>query len=223
MWAGDHLIGMLDVYTKSTRYFKEWEKKFFNELANYAALFIQKAELLGEAEGNYVVLTLEQKGKMLLDGVSHEFRAPIVGIRSNASLLQRRIKELPGHLINKKFGDILTDCEILLFQVGTLEHILGRTSPISKIERTLIFRDVIIKTISQLRPLITEQGFDISKVEYDRADIRKISPLYVNKTKLNQVVYNLLTNAIKYAENDPDKFAIRIDVDKTRDNFIINH
>jgi len=170
---------------------------------------------------DYTVRALEQRQRGLLDKISHELRAPVVGIRSNASFLQRRITRLEDNLIQRKFDDILMDCEILLFQVKELEHILGRTSPTTKIERTLVFRDIIIKTKKQLRPLVTEHGLDASKIEYYPADIRRINPLYVDKAKLNQVVYNLLINSIKYAEADPAKFTIRITVDRTRDTFII--
>jgi len=169
---------------------------------------------------DYVTLSLEQRKRGLLEQIGHEFRSAIVGIRSNASFLQRRVEELTQDLIQRKFEDILTDSEILLFQVKELEYILGQPSPISKIERTVVVRDIIIKTIKQLKPLIAEQYFDLSKIEYNPADIPKII-LYVDKAKLNQVVYNLLTNSIKYAEDDPDLFTIRIVANETKDDFII--
>lgn len=169
---------------------------------------------------DYVVQAFEQKRSGMLDKVSHEFKAPIAGIRNNASFLKRRLNQLPEELINSKFDDILTDCEILLNQVGELEHLLGRSSPVSKVEKTLVYRDVVIKTVNQLKPVIREQGFDPSKVFYNPADSTRIR-LYVDKAKLNQVVYNLLTNSIKYAESDPDAFAIRLEVEETNESFII--
>ena len=169
---------------------------------------------------DYVVQAFEQKRSGMLDKVSHEFRAPLAGIRNNTSFLQRRINELPEELINTKFEDILTDCEILLHQVGELEHLLGRPSPVSKVEKTLVYRDVIIKTINQLKPIIRERGFDHSHVYYNPADSSRIR-MYVDKIKLNQVVFNLLTNSIKYAENNPDEFRINLEIEETRESFTI--
>ena len=169
---------------------------------------------------DYAAMALDRKRRGLLDEISHEFRSAIVGIRSNASFLERRIKELPDDLIQLKFDDILTDCQLLLFQVKELECILGRSSPISKSERTLVFRDIIIKTIKQLRPVVAEHGFDTSRIRYRDSDSSKII-IYVDKAKLNQVVYNLLTNSIKYAENNPNAFLVRLEVDETEDKFII--
>jgi GAF domain-containing protein len=169
---------------------------------------------------DYVVLALEQRQRGLLDQIGHEFRAPIVGIRSNASYLQRRIKKLDDDLIQHKFDDILIDCEILKAQVRELEHLLGRPSPIAKAQKTVVFRDIVIKTIKQLRRVAAAQGFDPAKIEYHPADIPRIV-IYVDRGKLNQVVYNLLINAIKYAEDNCKSFTVRTMVDETKDNFII--
>lgn len=169
---------------------------------------------------DYAVQAFEQKRSGMLDKISHEFKSPIVGIRNNASFLQRRFNMLTNELLESKFNDILTDCEILLYQVGQLEHILGRPSPISKVEKTFVYRDIIIKTINQLKPVFLERGFDLAKINYNPADSTRIK-IYADKAKLNQVVYNLLTNSIKYAEDDPEAFSIKIDMEEDENNFII--
>ncbi|HEX8495377.1 MAG TPA: GAF domain-containing protein [Pyrinomonadaceae bacterium] len=169
---------------------------------------------------DYAVEALEHKRSGLLDRISHEFRAPIVGIRSNASFLQRRVADLRGELIDAKFNDVLLDCEILLYQVAELEYILGRPLPISKPEKTLVYKDVIIKTINQLKPIVLEYDLAITRIEYNPADSARII-LNVDRAKLGQVVYNLLINSIKYAESDPSQFTIRIAVDETKDKFTV--
>jgi len=165
-------------------------------------------------------LRIKTKEWGLLDRVAHEFRNPIVGIRSNASFLQRRIKELPDQVVEQKLNDILLDCEILLFQVRGLEYVLGRTSPPSKIEKIMVLRDVVIRTLNQLEPLISELGFEFSKIQYRKSDLTKIH-IYVDRAKLNQVIYNLLLNSIKYAKDDPAEFSIKIMLGQTKDMFRI--
>ena len=66
-----------------------------------------------------------------------------------------------------------------------------------------------------------EKGFDISKIFYRPEYIHKIPRLLVDRARLNQVVFNVLMNAIKYAEDDPNRFAIRIEVDENRNFYII--
>jgi signal transduction histidine kinase/putative methionine-R-sulfoxide reductase with GAF domain len=170
---------------------------------------------------DYVAQALEQRQRGQMERITHELRSPVVGIRSNASYLQRRLRTLPEELVQRKLGDILADCEILLYQVAGLEHTLGQPSRESKIERTLVFRDIIIKTVTQLRPLVVYQGSDPDRIAYDPADVRRIRPLYVDRGHLNQVVFNLLHNAIKYAEDDPEQFRIQIKVEHRPRDYVL--
>lgn len=170
---------------------------------------------------DYVARALEQRQRGQIDRITHELRSPVVGIRSNASYLQRRLRTLPEDLVLRKLGDILADCEILLYQVADLEHSLGQPSRDSKIERTLVFRDIIIKTVSQLRPLVVDQGSNPDSIVYDPIDVRRIRPLYVDRGHLNQVVFNLLHNAIKYAEDDPAEFSIQIKVEHRPRDYVL--
>jgi GAF domain-containing protein/two-component sensor histidine kinase len=189
-------------------------------LAGYRTNIYERDVQILQGFVNYAVEALEHKRSGLLDRISHEFRAPIVGIRSNASFLQWRAPELRGEMVEAKLKDILLDCEILLYQVAELEYILGSPLPVSKLEKTLVYRDVIIKIINQLKPLVAEYGFAIHKIQYDSADSARIL-LYVDRAKLSQVVYNLLINSIKYAEPDPARFTIRVALEETPDNFIV--
>jgi signal transduction histidine kinase len=168
---------------------------------------------------DYAVRALERRRRELLERINHEFKNPIVGIRNNASFLRRRVVELSDDQICQKLDDISTDSEILLYQLENLGYILGRPPRTSKRELTLVYRDIIIKTINQLKPLIAERRFDISRAEFAVKDAHRVK-IYVDKAKLNQVVYNILMNSIKYAEKDPDAFQIQIALEETANNFI---
>ncbi len=177
-----------------------------------------------ESLGNYAVHALERKKSKIVDQIFHELRSPIVGIRSNASFIHRRIEQITPELIDRKLEDILTDCEILLYQVADLDYAMGgRISQGAKIEKVLIFRDIILKTFNQLRPIVIDHKFSIESI-----DLSKVNPKFIglkittDKAKLNQVIYNLLMNSIKYAKADPNQFKIVIDIyDKNQDCLII--
>lgn len=161
---------------------------------------------------NYAAQTLERRKTGLIDRITHEFKSPIVGIRSNASFLKRRFDELPDDLIEKKFNDIIIDSEILLYQIGKLDYFMrGIKQTQIKIEKIFIFRDIIIKTIKQLRPTIIAKGFSIFNIDYPD-NYNRIS-IYTDKAKINQVVYNLLINSIKYAKKDPNQFKIKLEIE----------
>ncbi len=169
----------------------------------------------------YAVLALEQRDKALLEKIEHDFRSPIVGIRSNLDFLQRKYNFLDDRKKQEKFADMFLDTEILLNQVQELGYILGRPTPSSYVERTLVFKDLIIKTVNQLKKLAIEMGLNSSNIIINPSDHHKIDPIYVNRVQLNKVIYNLITNAIKYAEDDPAQFKIHISIDNTPEFYII--
>ena len=59
-------------------------------------------------------------------------------------------------------------------------------------------------------------GFDFNEIKYHYGGNNKII-ISTDPFKLNQVVYNLLINSIKYSENEPNKFRILIELDETKD------
>ena len=69
-----------------------------------------------------------------------------------------------------------------------------------------------------------EYGFSARGIKYKPSDSSKIIT-YTDKVMLNQVVYNLLMNAIKYAEKDSSQFKVLLEIDeneqKVGGNFII--
>jgi signal transduction histidine kinase/putative methionine-R-sulfoxide reductase with GAF domain len=171
---------------------------------------------------DYAVRTLERADRGVLDSLQHEFTAPIAGLRNNASFLKRRFSTFDEKFIETKLDDMMADCEILVRQVKKLQYVFGLShdTRTTSIQRVLIVRDVIIKTINQLMPLAREKGFGRGQIRYRDEDIPKMQ-LYVDREKLNQIVYNLLTNAIKYAGDNPSAYAIAIEVDETQNEFIV--
>jgi signal transduction histidine kinase len=168
---------------------------------------------------DFAVRALEQRRRGLLPRISHEFNAPLAGIKNNVVYLLHNMT-LDEDVRRWKLDDMLTDCELLAFKVAELEHIFGGKTPVSKPDLTFVYRDIIIKTVNQLKPLVAEKGFEVSRIKYDNWDSRRIR-IYVDKPKLSSVVYNLLINAIKYAEADAARFNVTIAVDETKSDFIV--
>src|SRR5258708_31832282 len=45
LYAGERLIGMLDIYSRTERHFATWEKRLFDVVGNQLALYLQRATL----------------------------------------------------------------------------------------------------------------------------------------------------------------------------------
>ena len=168
----------------------------------------------------YVVEAIEPSKRILIETISHELRSSIVGIRSNADYLRLLWQGLSQQKIYNKLSDMLADSEILLLNVSELEYFLGRSPQAPKIERISVVKDLIIKTVNQLTPLVKERRFDYRKIDYSKAASFNIC-IYAERAKLSQVIYNLLFNAIKYAEDDPAQFSIEIGVEDLPDHFVL--
>lgn len=190
-------------------------------------IYEQDVRLL-EGFVGYAVRALQQRQQTQMQRLSHELSAPLGGIRSNSDFLQRRWRQLQDDVRERKLGDIAVDAEILLLAVSELEYLLsGRvgaalvappTGPHA--EPVLILRDIIIKTVRQLKPLILAAGLPTENVRYEEGEFRSIPALYVSQPELNQVIYNLLLNAIKYAKEDAKQFDIVIRAE-VKDHYVI--
>jgi signal transduction histidine kinase len=175
--------------------------------------------------GIFAANAMESWRRGTIDRVSHEMNAPLTAVRGNLSRLRRQRKNLSDEQIELALEDMETDTQVLYYQVQQLEYILGGSvtevvkQPLHT-EPVLLFRDIIIKTINQLKPLVRDRGLDPKRVSYDVEDIYKVKRLSVDKSKISQVIFNLFMNAVKYSES-PETFQIRIGADERRDHYII--
>jgi signal transduction histidine kinase/GAF domain-containing protein len=160
-----------------------------------------------------------------VDRVTHEMNAPLTAVRGNLDRLRRRRNRLSNDQIDVALEDMETDTQLLYYQVQQLEYVVaGKVAEVAKrplhLESVLLFRDIIFKTIFQLKKMVIDNRLDPKNISYSGEDIHKIKPLYVDKTKISQVIFNLFTNAVKYVKT-PETFQIRIEAEETTDSYII--
>jgi signal transduction histidine kinase len=167
---------------------------------------------------------IEREKARLIDRITHELRSPIVAIRGHASFVQRTFDDIrySPQKTTIKLEDIQTDCELLFYQVGQIEYLLGKSSlETIKLEEVVVFRDIIMKTIYQLKSYINEEyNFSFDRINFNKDDANRIV-VYTDRIKLNQVVFNVLMNAFKYAKRNPNSFKLSIEIDQDRNNFIV--
>jgi len=82
----------------------------------------------------------------------------------------------------------------------------------------LLFGDIISPIMNQLKPMVRDAKLDPKRIRYEGA--QNVDELYLDKSKISQVIYNLFANAVKYAKN-AETFQILIDAEVSRSNYIV--
>lgn len=162
---------------------------------------------------NRKIIAADKIKNNFLANVSHELRTPLNSIIGFSELLQN---PLLGEL-NTTQADYINDIQISsIHLLGMINEILD----ISKIEAhsmKLIFKEFEIsqnieEVLNILRPLYVKKNLHIEKF----VDNFSVNADY---TKLQQILYNLINNAIKFTAKDG---TIKITAEKSRTQFTIS-
>jgi len=174
---------------------------------------------------DFALVNLQSRRVGVIDRISHEINAPLAAVRNNLSRLIRRGNTLSRDRTERIFEDMVTDIELVHYQILQLEQALGgRGSPTVRrplnVETVLLFRDIIFKTINQLRGMVSDKGLDPGRVTYEPEDVYKVGALSADKSRISQVIFNLFVNAVKYSRN-AETFRIHIGAEERPHYYVI--
>jgi signal transduction histidine kinase len=99
-------------------------------------------------------------------------------------------------------------------------HVTRATSPApGGVERVWLLKDVVAPAVNQVSLVCAQRGLPRTGIQYGRFD--EIPQLYVNRSQFQQVVFNLLANAIKYAYSEPSLFHVEVVARADIDRFLL--
>ncbi|MDD4780450.1 MAG: ATP-binding protein [Tissierellia bacterium] len=163
---------------------------------------------------NYATNELSKTDKLrreLISNVSHEIRTPLTMIKAYAEMIrdisganEEKRKNHINTIINEsnRLSDLVNDIlDISRYESGTFEINCSETN----------ISDLISKIVTNFRVMYQNEGFTF------HLDCDENTIIYADETKIQQVLYNLIVNAINYTgENKTIYISLKNKEDKMR-------
>lgn len=192
-----YFIGDLDLLNRAQTY-KGWFYVIITAILLY--LFLKK-HLVKIRDAEKKAKESERLKTVFLQNISHEIRTPMNGIIGFAELLNN--EGLTGKQ-KKQYLEIIINSTNQLLQIvnDVIDISLIETGSNDVHEEKLHLNDFLDELYLLSRPLINEEiSFTLTKGLPD-----ELSIILTDKTKISQILNNLLINAIKFTEKGFIKF-----------------
>ncbi len=169
----------------------------------------QKTEKLEEA--NLRLLELDKLKSALLSSVSHELRTPLTSIMGFAKLIERDFQhhakdaeQSDNPRLHKIAKRIDKNLDIINTEAERLTRLINELLDLSSVEsgraqmhdRLFNFTDILGPCLSRLDQSISENPDVLICIEISE----ELPPLLADMDRLQQVVYNIIDNALKFTQ-----------------------
>ncbi len=206
------LIGVLTIGSWDKNFsYSENDAIFIDEVADRAALAVDNAKLFSEAQE-----AIETRDEFL-SIASHEIRTPLTSLLLNLQITLKKLRS--AHRGNIDGNELVKLVEASELQVERLSRLIKDLLDVSVVatgrlviepepmELSTLIREVLAEFDAQLKRMKIQMIFKSSgKIEGNW-----------DKIRLEQVISNLISNAIKYGNRKP----VKISVGKGRKNAIL--
>lgn len=195
----ENIIGAISfVSSKPGKNYDELDLKFANMFANRVGLTLENVRLLEDAKREIKLrIKAEQKKNEFINVASHELKTPLTSLSASIQLLARMSDKLSAA---DKMKSLLGKAHI---SVNKLSKLIDDLLNVSKIERERFKLEktefVIAEMLDACCDHVRTDGTHHIKLEGDLT-----LKVYADRFKIDQVVVNLVNNAVKYSPSSTD-------------------
>lgn len=199
MIAGDKVLGVFDVQSDEAGKFTAEDANLYTTLAAQVAVALQNARLYVEQAATVTQLReLDRLKSAFLANMSHELRTPLNSILGFADVM---LEELDGPLTDYMNNDL----RLIQKNGQHLLHLINDVLDMAKIEAGRMnlnpeqFRvyEVLEEVTSITSSLASDKNLALSIEESSDHE----TEIYADRTRIRQVMINLVNNSIKFTEN----------------------
>jgi len=197
--ARDEGIGVLGIYTKDEYEFSPEEIEFLSTLAGQAAIAICNSALYEKTKKQ--AAELEKAKEMQADFaamIAHDLRSPLTAVRSSAAMLEDGLFGPVNDEQKKWLGKIGANvCDVVELTSDFLDLSKLEAGGIDLAKEAVALDQLIQNSLENYLPLAKDKGITLTS----RLDTA-LSPIYADPRRLDQVLSNLLGNAIKFTDRE---------------------
>ncbi|MCA9977378.1 MAG: GAF domain-containing protein, partial [Anaerolineales bacterium] len=211
MIVGNKLVGILDLQSSEIGYFTEEDMKIQRTLASQVAVATENAKLYAEqVDISSQLRQVDQLKSEFLASMSHELRTPLNSIIGFADVL---LEGLDGDL-NARMEE---DVRLIRDSGAHLRELIGDILDMSKIEagrmelryEMINMRQMAQDIMATANPLAQEKSLSLQLELTD-----DVNTVEADRTRIRQVLWNIMGNAIKFTEKGSVTLAMEVEKDE---------
>ncbi len=138
----------------------------------------------------------------LIENLVHELRSPLVAITSAADLI--RSGKRPEMVV--RFAEDIEGYSFLMHRMLENARFFSRGKPVFDFRKCLFRSEIYAAALKSIEPLLRDRRFKVSQIHSPGFDT--IPALWLDRVLFSQVMFNLLSNAIRFATATPSEFKV---------------
>ncbi len=213
MIVGDKVLGVFDVQSTQLNRFTEEDANIYATLTSQVGVALQNARLYAEQSATLAQLReLDRLKSSFLANMSHELRTPLNSILGFADVI---LEELDGPLTENMTNDL----KLIQKNGQHLLHLINDVLDMAKIEAgrmNLNLEDFqVMELLEEVINLTSSLASERDNALFIEPDADATIEIHADRTRMRQVMLNLVNNAIKFTERG------RISINAERRNQVV--